>query len=172
MTTLPYFADGKEVARYAAMVGAVTDPAGKLVALHRTYVSADGTKAPVGQPKKLSRTSGLIGGASIKLFAPTLIDGTSVLGVAEGIETALACYLGSGIPTWSCMNAGGVRSFEWPASLQSLVVFSDNDAKGVGQAAAHDLAGRAAAAGLEVRVLIPDEVGTDWLDAYVAGGSQ
>jgi len=94
-----------------------------------------------------------------------------VLGVAEGIETALACYLGSGIPTWSCMNAGGVRSFDWPHGLQSLIVFADNDASGVGQAAGRDLAGRAAAAGVEVRVLVPGTVGTDWLDAYVAGGA-
>jgi phage/plasmid primase-like uncharacterized protein len=55
--------------------------------------------------------------------------------------------------------------------LQSLVVFADNDANGVGQAAARDLAGRAAAAGLDVRILVPEIVGTDWLDAYVAGGA-
>lgn len=117
----------------------------------------------------MSRTSGLLAGASIKLFPPTSIDGKLALGVAEGIETALACYLASGIPTWSCMNAGGVRAFDWPQCLQTLVVFADNDANGVGQSAARDLAGRAAAAGIEVRVLIPETVGTDWLDVYVGG---
>ena len=68
-----------------------------------------------------------------------------------------------------CMNAGGVRSLGWPQGLQSLIVFADNDASGVGQAAGRDLAGRAAAAGVEVRVLVPEAVGTDWLDTYMAG---
>lgn len=171
MAALPYFDDGREIGRFPVMLGAVTNQHGVMVALHRTYVTTAGRKAPVPQPKKLSRTTGLLAGASIKLFEPTIIDSKVVLGVAEGVETALACYLASGIPTWSCMNAGGVRTFEWPHGLQSLVVFADNDASGVGQAAARDLAGRAAAAGIEVRVLVPEIVGTDWLDAYVAGGA-
>lgn len=171
MAALAYFDDGREFGRFPVLLAAVTDPLGVMVALHRTYISTDGRRAPVPQPKKLSRTTGLLAGASIKLFEPTIIDGKLVLGVAEGIETALACYLGSGIPTWSCMNAGGVRAFEWPPGLQSLIVFADNDARGVGQAAGRDLAGRAAAAGVEIRVLVPEIVGTDWLDAYVAGGA-
>jgi len=171
MAALPYFDDGREIGRFPVMLAAVTDLHGSMVALHRTYIDAAGCKAPVPQPKKLSRTTGLLAGASIKLHEPTIIEGKLALGVAEGIETALACYLASGIPTWSCMNAGGVRSFDWPPGLQSLIVFADNDASGVGQAAGRDLAGRAAAAGVEVRVLVPETVGTDWLDTYVAGGA-
>lgn len=171
MASLPYFDDGREIGRFPVMLAAVTDLHGGMVALHRTFIGTAGTKAPVPQPKKLSRTTGLLAGASIKLHEPAIIDGKLVLGVAEGIETALACYLASGIPTWSCMNAGGLRSFDWPPGLQSLIVFADNDASGVGQAAGRDLAGRAAAAGVEVRVLVPETVGTDWLDTYVAGGA-
>lgn len=167
--TLPYFDDGIEQGQYPVMLGAVTSPEGVLVALHRTYISDTGKKAPVPCPKKLSRTSGLLAGASIKLFGPTTINGKLTLGVAEGIETALACYLASGIPTWSCVSASGINSFQWPAGLQSLVIFGDNDASGVGQSAARDLAGRAAAAGLECRVLIPETIGTDWLNAYAGG---
>jgi putative DNA primase/helicase len=169
MTTLPYFEDGIEQGQYPVMLGAVTSPDDMLVALHRTYISDVGRKAPVPCPKKLSRTSGLLAGASIKLSEPTAINGKLTLGVAEGIETALACYLASGIPTWSCVSASGIKSFQWPTGLQSLVIFGDNDASGVGQSAARDLAGRAAAAGIECRVLIPETVGTDWLDTYVGG---
>ena len=169
MATLPYFEDDIEQGQYPVMLGAVTSPLGALVGLHRTYISNMGRKAPVPCPKKLSRTSGLLAGASIKLFEPTIINGKLTLGVAEGIETALACYLASGIPTWSCVSASGIKSFEWPAGLQSLVIFGDNDASGAGQSAARDLAGRAAAAGLECRVLIPKTIGNDWLDDYVGG---
>ena len=166
MSVLPYFDDGKEVGQFPVMLAEVTTPDGLLVGLHRTYVTTEGNKASVPCPKKLSRTSGLLAGASIKLHEPTLVGGKLVLGVAEGIETALACYLASGISTWSCVSAGGIKSFQWPSGLQSLVVFADNDAHGVGQSAARDLAARAAAAGLDVRVLIPATVGADWLDVY------
>lgn len=169
MAVLPYFEDGIEHGQFPVMLGAVTAPDGMLLGLHRTYISDIGRKAPVPCPKKLSRTSGLLAGASIKLFEPTVINGKLTLGVAEGIETALACCLASGIPTWSCVSASGIKSFEWPAGLQSLVIFGDNDASGVGQSAARDLAGRAAAAGLECRVLIPQTIGNDWLDDYVGG---
>lgn len=171
MAALPYFDDGTEIGHFPVMLGAVTSPEGVLMGLHRTYISKAGMKAPVSCPKKLSRTSGLLAGASIKLHEPSLINGKLTLGVAEGIETALACYLASGIPTWSCVSAPGIKSFQWPAGLQSLVVFADNDAHGVGQSAARDLAGRAGAAGLECRVLVPEIVGNDWLDVYMAGGT-
>lgn len=169
MAALPYFEDGAERGVFPVMLGEVTAPNGVRVGLHRTYVSSEGRKAPVPRPKKLSRTSGPLAGASIKMFEPAVMGGKLTLGVAEGIETALACSLGSGIPTWSCVSAWGIKSFEWPTGLQSLVVFADNDASGVGQAAARELAGRAAAAGLECRVAIPEAADTDWLDAYVRG---
>ena len=171
MAALPYFDDGVEIGHFPVMLGAVTSTEGMLVGLHRTYISKAGMKAPVPSPKKLSRTSGLLAGASIKLHEPNIVNGKLTLGVAEGIETALACYLASGIPTWSCVSAPGIKSFQWPAGLQSLVVFADNDAHGVGQSAARELAGRAVAAGLECRVLVPEIVGEDWLDVYVAGGA-
>jgi putative DNA primase/helicase len=171
MASMPYFNDGYEIGAFPVMLGAVTTPEGVLVGLHRTYISDGGHKAPVPQPKKLSRTSGLLAGASIKLHEPTIINGKLTLGISEGIETALACYLASGIPTWSCVSASGIKSFQWPAGLQSLVVFADNDPHRVGQSAARELAGRAAAAGLECRVLVPDVAGEDWLDVYVAGGA-
>ena len=171
MAALPYFDEGTEIGHFPVMLGAVTSPEGMLRGLHRTYISKAGMKAPVPCPKKLSRTSGLLAGASIKLHEPSVINGKLTLGVAEGIETALACYLASGIPTWSCVSAPGIKSFQWPAGLQSLVVFADHDAHGVGQSAARELAGRAVAAGLECRVLVPEIVGNDWLDVYVAGGA-
>lgn len=169
MMTLPHFDNGIEQGRFPVMLAAVTSPEGALVALHRTYIGDIGRKAPVPCPKKLSRTSGPLAGASIKLSEPIIINDKLTLSVAEGIETALACYLASGIPTWSCVSASGIKSFQWPHGLESLIIFGDNDASGVGQSAARDLAGRAAAAGLECRVLIPETVGTDWLDAYAGG---
>jgi hypothetical protein len=167
MSALPYYEGRIEHGRFPVMLGAVTDKDGKLLALHRTFVTDDGQKAAVENPKKLTRASATIRGASIKLRRPEIIEGKLTLGVAEGIETALACWLGSQVPTWSCVSANGIKSFNWPPDLERLVIFADHDLSGVGQSAAKTLAARAAAAGLEVRILVPTTAGADWLDVYL-----
>lgn len=167
MATLPCFDGSVDYGRLPVMLGAVTDQYGTLLALHRTFLTLDGHKANVPHPKKLTRTSASTAGASIKLRPPQIVENKVTLGVAEGIETALACWLGSHVPTWSCVSANGIKTFDLPAELERLIVFADHDVSGVGQAAARELAARAAAAGLEVRVLVPLTAGADWLDVYV-----
>lgn len=167
MASTTYYEDGIDCGKYPTMLGAVSDHQGVMLALHRTYLTIEGHKAAVAKPKKLTRTSSAIAGASIKLYPPQIIGGKLTLGAAEGIETALACFLGSGVPTWSCVSAGGLQTFIWPSEVESLIIFADHDVGGVGQAAANTLAARAAAAGLEVRILVPVTAGADWLDVYI-----
>ena len=64
----------------------------QIVAIHRTYL-LDGKKAPVPTPKKLTAAGGLIAGACI----PLACSRGGVLGIAEGIETAIAATLGSSV---------------------------------------------------------------------------
>ena len=75
--------------------------------------------------------------ASDKL-APTLFDnlhwtavsesivlgsgGSSVVGVAEGIETALAAHAASGIATDAAYCAGNLAAWSWPSCARRLVV--------------------------------------------------
>lgn len=165
---LDYWHDGVMIGSYPVMLGAVTSPDGDLVAIHRTYLTDDGHKAPVPVVKKLSATAGPLVGASIKIGVPApRPDGLLGLGVAEGIETAIAASILSGVPVWSCVSANGLKSFNPPLRVRSLYVFGDRDESGVGQKAAAALAGRAAAVGLVARVLLPDPVG-DWADELVA----
>lgn len=166
MSVLPYYDGDADRGRFPAMLGAVTDKEGRLLALHRTFITDEGRKAAIENPKKLTRASATIAGASIKLRPSEIIDEKLTLGVAEGIETALACWLGAQVPTWSWVSANGIKTFKWPSDLERLVIFADNDLSGVGQAAANALAARAAAAGLEVRILVPNNAGADWLDVY------
>lgn len=151
--------------RHSAMLAQVLNPAGQVVAIHRTYLTDDGGKANVESPKKLTRTAGPLQGAAIRLH-PMSDDG--VLGVAEGIETAISARLGSGIPTWATVSAAGMASFQWPAGTRRLVVFADNDVNETGQKAAARLAARASRAGLSVSVVTPSVPGTDWADVWAA----
>ena len=148
--------DGETVGTYPAMLATVTAPDGRAVSLHRTYLK-DASKAPVTAQKKLM--AGLpIAGAAIRLTALS-----QVLGIAEGIETALAASELFEVPVWSCVSAQGIESFEPPEGVREVIVFADNDANFAGQAAAYRAAHRLTLKGFEVEVVIPPERG-DWLD--------
>lgn len=159
---LPYWHEGQELGRFPALVAPLVSPAGKVLALHRTYLSANGRKANVPTVKKLTGAAGPLAGAAIPLHRPA----AGVLGVAEGIETALAAWLASGVPTVAAYSAGNVRAFEWPRDVRRLVVFADPGE--AGQQAAQALKGHAAGAGLRCDVLTPSAAGADWCDVWAA----
>ena len=159
---LPYFDEaGKEIGRFPAMVAAITSPAGELLALHRTYLTRDGRKADVPGPvKKLSRTCGPLAGAGIALWSAP--DARGVIGIAEGLETALACHYGGRMPVCAAYSAGALAAWQWPAGTRHLVIWADHDPAGIEAAA--KLRSRAQRAGLTVKTMTPAQAGTDWCD--------
>ena len=153
---------GPPVSWHPAMLATVTDPSGRPATIHKTYITEAGTKAPVAKPRMFCAGSVPAGGAV------RLATAGSVLGVAEGLETALAAMKMFGIPTWSALNAGGIERFEPPVETERLIIFADNDQNGVGQRAAYALAARMAGK-MQVVVRIPENPDTDWNDVIVAG---
>ncbi len=151
----------QELGRYPAMLAPIVKD-GRLVAIHRTYL-LDGQKAPVPTPKKLTAASGILSGACIPLAAPR----GGVLGIAEGIETAIAASLGSGLPVVAAYCANALAAFDFPVGIDRLTVFADNDP--AGQQAAAALAQRAVQAGLTSKILTPSTPGSDWADVWHKG---
>lgn len=165
---LDYWHGAVLLGTFPAMLAAVTDDGGALVNVHRTYLSPDGRKADVPAVKKLCKSAGAMAGASIKVGQPVVRpDGRLGLGVAEGIETAIAASMLGGVPVWPCVSAHGLASFEAPKGVHHLYVFADHDESGTGQQAAAELGNWAARAGLSVRILAPCAVG-DWNDELMA----
>jgi putative DNA primase/helicase len=140
---------------YPAVICPVIALDGSLVSVHRIYCDPD-----LKPRKKLMPPAGTVTGAAVRLHA----EAGGALGVAEGVETALAAYQLHGIPTWSALTEHGVENFAVPAGIRVLHIFADHDKNAVGQAAAYALAKRANREGVEVEVHIPPEPGTDWLD--------
>ncbi len=158
---LPYYDAGQVIGRYPAILAQVVGPDGDPKTIHRTYMHA-GKKAPVESPKKLmpgKRSEG----AAVRLSRVGWH-----LGIAEGIETALAASILFSVPTWSTISAHGIETFEPPDGVKRITIFADNDDSFTGQAAAYACACRLRKRGLEVDVKIPAEIG-DWLDVLNSG---
>jgi len=165
---LPYFDGDRFMGLHPAMLGAVTDATAQLVSVHRTYLTLDGRKADRPVVKKLSGCSAWLAGCSVKLHQPRLVNGEVSIGVAEGIETALACFTLWGTPTVSAISAQGLASYQWPQEVTNLIIHADNDLSQVGQRAAETLEKRARKGGLAERVFTPPDSGTDWADVWSA----
>ena len=162
---LPYWHGAEKPGTFPAMVAPIIAPDGRTVALHRTYLTADGRKAGVPSPKKLTGAAGPLAGACIPLHKPA----RGCIGIAEGIETALTAWCASAVPTVASYCAGNLAAWQWPAGAQRLVIFADNDK--AGREAADTLQSRAVRAGLRSSVMTPTDAGADWLDVWAARGA-
>lgn len=144
------------------MAAMVSDISGNLVSVHRTFIHDNGNKAGELSPSKMLMAGTIPHGSAIRLM-----KAASHMGIAEGIETALAAFLMTGIPTWSVISAPFMKSWEPPKGVKKLTIFSDNDSNFTGQAAAYDLARRLVMKGVvKVDVRVPATTGEDFADVW------
>jgi phage/plasmid primase-like uncharacterized protein len=171
-----YDEDGNEVGKFPAAVQAIRDAKGNLVTLHRTYLTKSGKKAKVECAKKMMPVpDGLsVTGGAVRLGMPT----EGVLGLAEGLETALSGFRATHIPTWSTVNATLLENFEVPDELDihTVVIFADKDKSLTGERSANVLKSKLEKQGYTVHVLLPKlpipprAKGIDWNDVLVTQG--
>lgn len=158
---LRYWHDGRSLGDYQTMVGLIQGPDGTPQSYHLTYL--DGVaKASVPTARKVMTPVDTITGGAIRLYPVA-----ESMGIAEGIETAIAASLLTGIPVWAAVSAHGVETFVPPDKCKALTVFSDNDESFTGQAAAFALAKRMNRAGIACRVEVPGA--GDWNDELLLG---
>ncbi len=141
----------------------LTAPDGTFAGLLRTFLTTNGEKAFGKDSKKFMRGS-IPCGSAIRLYAPS-----DILGIAEGIETTLACYITFGIPVWATTGNKCMENVSIPSCVKKVEIFGDHDANGAGQNSAQILARRLHGEGRVVRVLIPPTINKDWLDILTDG---
>jgi len=177
---LEYRHEKKPIGSWPGILARFELPDGRLGTLHRTFlerstpakariVSADGE---ILDNKLNDMTLNPLRGGAVRLMEP--VDGE--IGVAEGLETACAAYMESGVPMWYCLNIGLLRQFVVPDGLGIRVVhifvdFDDIDpktGKSIGVAGGLELAKRLKAEGFTVLVHRPRVRGTDFTDQWCA----
>lgn len=155
------------VGRYPAMVVRGFNADGDLVQIHKTYLTPEGHKAPVTNPKKTDR------GIGSNSFALRLGDPEGdTLGVCEGIETGLAARILDGLTVWPCHSSGILANFVLPSHLRGkvkkMVIYADSDelkrGKKAGSEAAAALATRNRQERLRTVIVRPARVGLDMVD--------
>lgn len=147
--------------RLPAMLAMVQDASGAAANIHRTFLGPNG-KADIETPRA-TMPGELPDGCAVRLYP---VHGER-LGIAEGIETAIAAAKRFNLPVWAALNSTMMAKWQPPAGVTEVVVFGDNDHAFAGQAAAFALAKRLAAR-VTVEVKIPATVGKDWADVDAA----
>jgi hypothetical protein len=166
-----YYRAGPEATLLAfpAIIAAVTDLGGKLMAVHRTWLDPSGhDKAAVETPR---RAMGNVLGHAIRFGACQ-----DVLAAGEGIETMLSlrCALPD-LPMVAAISARHLAALLLPQGLRLLYIVRDADP--AGDAAVATLAARGQAEGFGTAVLSPHfgdfnddlmRLGRDGLCAHLA----
>ena len=140
--------------RLRAMVAAVRTVEGAMVAVHRTYLRAEGTGKADVEPSKAML--GSCRGGAVRLGPPP----RERLMLGEGIESTAAAMTILGEPwAWAALSTSGLRTVRIPGSIRDLVIAADRDSNGAGQRAAGELAARVEATGRTCEVWMPDRIG-------------
>jgi len=156
LATAEYWHEGQRVGRYPAIIADVVDVAGELVTAHVTYLQHRNKIADY-EPRKILSAMTDREGCAVRLLPVT----GNILGIAEGIETALSAAVLDDVPVWAALTTSLLSKFEPPPGVLRLRVYADRDEAGLMAALKlfERLQGRVA---LEIR--IPSAPAKDWND--------
>lgn len=137
---------------FRVMVGRIADARG-FRGIQRTYIdNTHPVKANAldkdGEPYKMKLTLGAMGGGAVRLRMPG-----DVLGLAEGIETALSASQIYAMPVWATLSAHRLDKIEIPNCVRFLHIFGDSGT--VGQREAFAAADHYERKGLHVEIVFP-----------------
>ena len=150
------FATGRTQS-YPALIAAVTDHAGAITGVHRTYLSASSTgsteigKADVDTPRRA--LGGLLGNA-VRFNFPAQ-GPVTVMAAGEGLESMLSLSdVMPGMAMVAALTANHLAAFRPPAECVRLYIAADADA--AGRHGIEGLSRRAQALGILPLVLAPE----------------
>ena len=145
-------ADGRP---FPALIAACQDVAGKIVGVQRVYLTEDGQKARMTNPKY---SLGQVRGCAVRLGPPA-----REIMLCEGPEDGLTLrQRHPGASVWVSLGTGAMPFVELPSIIKAVTLAGDNNAAGRDAVAA---AGEAfTSQGRAVRAVYPGPTFKDWND--------
>ncbi|MBY5523542.1 DNA primase [Rhizobium leguminosarum] len=113
---------------FPALIAAVTDAAGAITGVHRSWLDPDGVgKAKLDDPRRA--LGGLLGNA-VRFRFPVNASVT-VLAAGEGLETMLSLsHVLPGMPMVAALTANHLAAFRFPPGCRRIYIAADADAAG------------------------------------------
>tara|TARA_A100000172_G_C3044260_1_gene111829 strand:+ start:12475 stop:13428 length:954 start_codon:yes stop_codon:yes gene_type:complete len=149
---------------FPSMVAKVLSHAGTYSYTHMTFIFK-GEKIGLDPARKIYSIGSGSKGAAIRLF-----NYKKVLGVAEGIESAMSASQTYDIPVWSTLNTQLMKKFVCPKGVKHFIIFADNDKNLSGQAAAFECARRNMLVKNDIEyitIIFPKMIGYDFNDCIM-----
>jgi hypothetical protein len=106
-----------------AMIAGLQAPDRRVIAVQITFLDPRGDRKAQGATPR--RTIGRMHNGAVRLG-----PAGDVLGIAEGIETALAAMQLTGIPCWACLGSQRMARVAIPDTVREVHLFGDNDEPG------------------------------------------
>lgn len=133
--------------RWPCLIAAVTNLAGEITGVQRTYLARDGSmKAPVPAPRK---AMGVFAGNGVRFG-----EAQEVMAAGEGIETVMSVRsVAPAMPMVAALSAQNLRALALPPTLKRLYILADRDDAGIG--AAHGLKDRAVSQSIHAMIVMP-----------------
>ncbi|EIF42778.1 hypothetical protein DOK_11961 [gamma proteobacterium BDW918] len=158
---------------YPAIICLVRNNNGAPVGIHRTFITKGGLKVEMEgghKPRKLTPTvSKESKGRVIRANEPV----AGVLGVAEGLETALSVMEARSIPVWPGLSNTMLQSFVPPTGVHTVINFLDKDRNKASENSAVIVEQNLTRRGIRVISLLPplripdsEGKGVDWADQW------
>jgi putative DNA primase/helicase len=167
---LEHHMGGQLIGKYPAMVCLYRDANHKPVSIHRTFLTSDGFKAELPAGEKSKRMMPSPSFVEFKGGAIHLTAHKRILSLTEGIETALAVFDATGLPTWPTFCDSMLARFEIPEDVEYIIVWADKDISLAGEKAAKEFKQRAWERGKACQIMLPrfpipkKDKTIDWLD--------
>ncbi|MBX4898872.1 DUF7146 domain-containing protein [Rhizobium bangladeshense] len=113
---------------YPALIAAVTDCAGAITGVHRSWLDPEGDgKAKVDDPRRA--LGGLLGNG-VRFYFPVNAP-VPVMAAGEGLETILSLsHVMPGMPMVAALTANHLAAFRFPPECRRVYIAADADAAG------------------------------------------
>lgn len=162
---------GKLLGRFGAVLILVRNNNGEPVSIHRTFITQGGLKVNLDGPHKPRKLTPPVNKSSKGRHVRLFMHKNGYLGVAEGLESALAVREAKQFPVWPGLSNTMLQSFVPPKGVHTILNFVDKDRNKTGEKTAIILRANLIQEGIRVFDLLPptpilssDEKGVDWAD--------